>query len=76
MAWLIVIAPLAAIAVVATLHFLSAIAGVLGASMRRAGMLAPLAEFVVGHGMLHVYPILPFIPEAGRAWRTTKEFLR
>ncbi len=26
-------------------------------------------------GLLHVYPILPFIPEAGRAWRQTLEFL-
>jgi acetyl esterase/lipase len=27
-------------------------------------------------GLIHVYPILPFLPEAGRAWRTTMEFLR
>lgn len=27
-------------------------------------------------GLIHVYPILPFVPEAGRAWRTTLEFLR
>ena len=27
-------------------------------------------------GLIHVYPILPFIPEAARAWRTTLEFLR
>jgi epsilon-lactone hydrolase len=26
-------------------------------------------------GLIHVYPILPFLPEAGRAWRTTVEFL-
>jgi acetyl esterase/lipase len=26
--------------------------------------------------LLHVYPILPFIPEAKQAWRTTLEFLR
>ena len=26
--------------------------------------------------LLHVYPILPFIPEAKQAWRTTVEFLR
>jgi acetyl esterase/lipase len=27
-------------------------------------------------GLIHVYPILPFLPEAGRAWRRTLEFLR
>ncbi|HEX5087867.1 MAG TPA: alpha/beta hydrolase [Nocardioides sp.] len=26
-------------------------------------------------GLIHVYPILPFLPEAGRAWTTTLEFL-
>ncbi len=26
--------------------------------------------------LIHVYPILPFLPEAARAWRTTTEFLR
>jgi monoterpene epsilon-lactone hydrolase len=26
-------------------------------------------------GLIHVYPILPFIPEAGRAWRQTLAFL-
>ncbi len=26
--------------------------------------------------LIHVYPILPFLPEASRAWRRTKEFLR
>jgi monoterpene epsilon-lactone hydrolase len=26
--------------------------------------------------LLHVYPLLPFIPEAKQAWRTTLEFLR
>jgi acetyl esterase/lipase len=26
--------------------------------------------------LIHVYPILPFLPEARRAWRTTEEFLR
>lgn len=25
--------------------------------------------------LIHVYPILPFLPEAARAWRTTKAFL-
>lgn len=32
--------------------------------------------YVEQPGLLHVYPILPFIPEAKRAWRTTLEFLR
>jgi len=27
-------------------------------------------------GLIHVYPILPFVPEAGRAWRKTVEFLQ
>jgi len=27
-------------------------------------------------GLLHVYPLLPLIPEARRAWRQTLEFLR
>jgi epsilon-lactone hydrolase len=27
-------------------------------------------------GLIHVYPVLPFIPEAGLAWRRTLEFLR
>jgi acetyl esterase/lipase len=27
-------------------------------------------------GLIHVYPVLPFIPEAGVAWRRTMEFLR
>ncbi len=26
-------------------------------------------------GLIHVYPILPFIPEASRAWQQTLEFL-
>jgi acetyl esterase/lipase len=26
--------------------------------------------------LIHVYPLLPFVPEAGRAWRTTVGFLR
>jgi monoterpene epsilon-lactone hydrolase len=27
-------------------------------------------------GLIHVYPVLPFIPEAGLAWKQTLEFLR
>jgi len=27
-------------------------------------------------GLIHVYPVLPFIPEAGLAWKKTLEFLR
>jgi acetyl esterase/lipase len=26
-------------------------------------------------GLIHVYPILPFLPEAGRAWKQTLEYL-
>jgi acetyl esterase/lipase len=26
-------------------------------------------------GLIHVYPVLPFLPEAGQAWRQTLEFL-
>ena len=26
--------------------------------------------------LIHVFPLLPLIPEARRAWRTTLEFLR
>lgn len=26
--------------------------------------------------LIHVYPLLPFLPEAARAWRTTLDFLR
>ena len=32
--------------------------------------------YVEEPGLLHVYPILPFIPEARDAWRRTAEFLR
>ena len=32
--------------------------------------------YVEQPGLLHVYPLLPFIPEARSAWRTTLEFLR
>ena len=32
--------------------------------------------YVEQPGLLHVYPLLPFIPEAKAAWRTTLEFLR
>jgi acetyl esterase/lipase len=31
--------------------------------------------YVEQPGLLHVYPILPFIPEAAQAWRTTLAFL-
>jgi epsilon-lactone hydrolase len=31
---------------------------------------------VVEPGLIHVYPVLPFIPEARKAWRQTLEFLR
>jgi epsilon-lactone hydrolase len=31
--------------------------------------------YVEQPGLLHVYPLLPFIPEARQAWRTTVDFL-
>ena len=32
--------------------------------------------YVEEPGLLHVFPLLPLIPEAARAWRTTLDFLR
>lgn len=32
--------------------------------------------YIEEEGLIHDYPILPFIPEARRAWRTTAAFLR
>lgn len=32
--------------------------------------------YLEAEGLLHVFPLLPFIPEARRAWRHTMEFLR
>ena len=32
--------------------------------------------YVEEPGLLHVYPLLPLVPEARRAWRTTVDFLR
>lgn len=43
---------------------------------RRAAEAGWPLTFVEEPGLIHVYPILPFIPEAGRAWRRTLEFLR
>ncbi|HRD63338.1 MAG TPA: alpha/beta hydrolase [Nocardioides sp.] len=43
--------------------------------VRRAAEAGWQLRYVEEPGLLHVYPILPFIPEARRAWRTTKEFL-
>jgi monoterpene epsilon-lactone hydrolase len=31
--------------------------------------------YVEEPGLIHVYPVLPFLPEARRAWRQTLEFL-
>ncbi len=39
---------------------------------REAGWALTCAE---QEDLIHVYPLLPFIPEAGRAWRDTVEFL-
>lgn len=43
---------------------------------RRAAAAGWDLTYVEQPGLLHVYPILPFIPEAAQAWRTTVEFLR
>ena len=42
---------------------------------RRAAEAGWDLTYVEQPGLLHVYPILPFIPEAKQAWRTTLEFL-
>ena len=44
--------------------------------VRRAAEAGWPVTYEEGPGLIHVYPILPFLPEAGRAWRQTKEFLR
>ena len=49
------------------------VAGCWPAARREAGW--PLTS-IEEPGLIHVYPILPFLPEAGRAWRQTLEFLR
>ena len=43
---------------------------------RRAAQAGWDLTYVERPGLLHVYPILPLIPEARQAWRTTLEFLR
>ncbi len=43
---------------------------------RRAAQAGWDLTYVEQPGLLHVYPVLPFIPEARAAWRTTVEFLR
>lgn len=43
--------------------------------VRRAELAGWPLTYVEQPGLLHVYPILPVIPEARRAWRQTKEFL-
>ena len=42
---------------------------------RRAAEAGWALTYVEEPDLLHVYPLLPFIPEASRAWRTTVEFL-
>ena len=44
--------------------------------VRRAAEAGWDLTYVEEEGLIHVYPILPFIPEARRAWRTTLDFLR
>lgn len=43
---------------------------------RRAGESTWELTYVEEPDLLHVYPLLPFIPEAARAWRRTLAFLR
>jgi len=43
--------------------------------VRRAAEAGWPLTYVEEPGLIHVYPILPLLPEARRAWRTTKEFL-
>jgi epsilon-lactone hydrolase len=43
--------------------------------VRRAELAGWPLTYVEEPGLLHVYPLLPVIPEARRAWRQTKEFL-
>jgi monoterpene epsilon-lactone hydrolase len=42
---------------------------------RRAGEAGWSLTSVEEPGLLHVYPMLPFIPEAARAWRRTLDYL-
>ena len=44
--------------------------------MRRAAEAGWDLTYVEEPGLIHVYPILPFLPEAGPAFRQTLEFLR
>jgi monoterpene epsilon-lactone hydrolase len=44
--------------------------------VRRAAEAGWALTYVEEPALIHVYPILPFLPEAARAWRTTTEFLR
>jgi epsilon-lactone hydrolase len=44
--------------------------------VRRAAQAGWPLTSVEEPGLLHVYPLLPLIPEARRAWRQTLEFLR
>jgi acetyl esterase/lipase len=43
---------------------------------RRASEAGWELTYVEVPDLIHVFPMLPFIPEAGRAWRQTREFLR
>ena len=44
--------------------------------VRRAAEAGWPLTYVEEPGLIHVYPMLPFLPEAKRAWRRTLEFLR
>jgi monoterpene epsilon-lactone hydrolase len=42
---------------------------------RRAGEAGWPLTYVEAPGLIHVYPLLPFVPEAAKAWRQTLGFL-
>jgi acetyl esterase/lipase len=44
--------------------------------VRRAEEAGWPLTYVEEDGLIHVFPILPFLPEAGRAWQQTLEFLQ
>jgi acetyl esterase/lipase len=44
--------------------------------VRRAEEAGWPLTYVEEPGLIHVFPILPFLPEAGRAWRQTMAFLK
>ena len=56
----------------------SALAAAIAASIRDTLLRedAPEITYVEEPGLIHVYPVLPWIPESGRAWDRTIDFLQ